>query len=102
MKTLLSEKRTQIYFPIELYRKIIKMAKEESRSMASIIREAVENYLEERKNIDWNNDPFFKTVGIMESGTSNLSKNHDRYLYNNLTKLSQPFSLMPGIKLLLK
>ena len=52
MKTLLSEKRTQIYFPIELYRKIIKMAKEESRSMASIIREAVENYLEERKNID--------------------------------------------------
>lgn len=27
MKTLLSEKRTQIYFPIELYRKIIKMTK---------------------------------------------------------------------------
>ena len=50
---------------------------------ASIIREAVENYLEERKNIDWNNDPFFKTVGIMESVISNLSKNHDRYLYNN-------------------
>jgi len=81
MKTLLSEKRTQVYFPIDLYKKIKKRAKEESRSIASIIRESVEKYLKEKENINWNNDPFFKTVGIMESKIGDLSLNHDKSLY---------------------
>lgn len=82
MKTLLSEKRTQVYFPIDLYRRIVKKARAESRSSAAIIREAVENYLGEKdKEIDWDNDPIFKLVGIMKSGLGDLSVNHDHYLY---------------------
>jgi predicted DNA-binding protein len=45
MKQLLSEKRTQVYFPMNDYRRIEKRAKEESKSSAAIIREAVEKYL---------------------------------------------------------
>lgn len=78
-----SEKRTQVYFPTELYKKVEKRAKKESRSSAAIIREAVAQYLEkeEEKEIDWENDPIFKLAGIMSSGLGDLSVNHDYYLY---------------------
>lgn len=77
-----SEKRTQVYFPLELYRKVEKKARRESKSMASVVREAVEKYVaEEEKEIDWENDPFFKLVGIVKSGVRDLSINHDHYLY---------------------
>ncbi|MBF0466651.1 MAG: antitoxin family protein [Nitrospirae bacterium] len=29
----------------------------------------------------WENDPFFKLAGIMDSGVGDLAKNHDKYLY---------------------
>ncbi|GER92404.1 hypothetical protein A45J_0120 [hot springs metagenome] len=77
------KKRTQVYFPMELYRKVEKKAKRESRSSAAIIREAVAQYLEkeEEKEIDWENDPIFKLVGIIKDGPTDLSVNHDYYLY---------------------
>lgn len=79
-----SEKRTQVYFPESLYRQIAKRARTESKSSAQIIREAVTEYLVEKKGkqgIDWDNDPLFKAVGIMKSGIKDLSTNHDHYLY---------------------
>lgn len=83
MKALLSEKRTQVYFPLNLYRQIKRTAKKESKSSAQIIREAVELYLEreKEKEIDWENDPIFKLVGIASSGLGDLAENHDKYLY---------------------
>lgn len=77
-----AEKRTQVYFPIELYKKVEKRAKKESKSMASVVRESVERYIkEEEEEIDWENDPIFKLAGIMNSGLGDLSVNHDYYLY---------------------
>ena len=78
-----AEKRTQVYFPADLYNKVEKKAKKESMSSAAIIREAVAQYLEkeEDKEIDWENDPIFKLAGIMKSGIGDLSVNHDYYLY---------------------
>ena len=78
-----AEKRTQVYFPLELHRKIEKKAKKESKSSSAIIREAVAQYLEKEKEkeIDWENDPIFKLAGIMKSGVGDLSVNHDYYLY---------------------
>jgi len=78
-----AEKRTQVYFPIDLYKKVEKRAKKEFRSSAAIIREAVAQYLEqdEEKEIDWENDPFVKAVGFVKSGVGDLSVNHDFYLY---------------------
>jgi Arc/MetJ-type ribon-helix-helix transcriptional regulator len=83
MKTMVSEKRTQVYFPKELYRRIEKKAKNEAKSSAAVIREAVERYLatDNEKEIDWENDPFFKAVGFIKSGVTDMSVNHDHYLY---------------------
>lgn len=78
----IAEKRTQVYFPFEMYKRIAKKAKKESKSVASVVREAVEKYVkEEDETIDWENDPFFKIVGIANSGIKDLSVNHDKYLY---------------------
>ncbi len=78
-----AEKRTQVYFPIDLHKRVKKKAKKESKSSAAIIREAVEQYLEkdEDKEIDWENDPLVKAVGFFESGVGDLSVNHDFHLY---------------------
>ena len=82
MKRIVSEKRTQVYFPNEVYRKIQKQAREEDKSSAQIIREAVDKFLEEKNRaIDWQNDPFFQAVGILESEAGDLSENHDAYVY---------------------
>ncbi|MEO5358663.1 MAG: hypothetical protein H7844_15390 [Nitrospirae bacterium YQR-1] len=29
----------------------------------------------------WENDPFFKLAGFIDSGVGDLAKNHDKYLY---------------------
>lgn len=78
-----AEKRTHVYFPLDLYTKLAKRAKKESKSSAQIIREAVTQYIdkEEEAEIDWDNDPIFKLAGIMSSGVGDLSVNHDHYLY---------------------
>ncbi len=77
-----AEKRTQVYFPEELYNRLKKRAEKEGKSVAAIIREASEEYLKkEEKEIDWENDPIFKLAGIFESKESDLSINHDHYLY---------------------
>ncbi len=77
-----AEKRTQVYFPEELYKRLKKRAKKEGKSVAALIREASEEYLkEEEKEIDWENDPFFKAAGIFSSKDGDLSINHDHYLY---------------------
>ena len=82
MKRIVSEKRTQVYFPGEVYRKIEKQAREEDKSSAQIIREAVDKFLEEKnRTMDWQNDPFFQAVGILESEAGDLSENHDAYVY---------------------
>jgi metal-responsive CopG/Arc/MetJ family transcriptional regulator len=77
-----AEKRTQVYFSMELYRKIEKRAKEESRSLASVVREAVEKYLKEKDEIDWENDPFFRAAGFIRSNVTDMSINHDAYIYD--------------------
>lgn len=81
MKALLSEKRAQVYFPKDLYQRLEKKARKESKSSAAVIREAVERYLEQEREIDWENDSIFKLAGLFESADGDLSVNHDHYLY---------------------
>lgn len=81
MKVMLSEKRTQVYFPKDLYRRLEKKARKESKSSAAVIREAVERYLDQEREIDWENDPLFKAAGFFSSKEGDLSINHDHYLY---------------------
>ncbi len=82
MKKNVSEKRTQVYFPDDLYRRIERQARSEDKSSAQVIREAVEKYLQgKNEEVDWDNDPLLKTVGIFESAQGDLSERHDDYLY---------------------
>jgi len=77
-----AEKRTQVYFPKDLYNRLKKRAKKEGKSVAAVIREASEQYLkEEEKEIDWENDPIVKAIGFCKSDVDDLSVNHDHYLY---------------------
>jgi hypothetical protein len=75
-----AEKRTQVYFPEATYQKIIRKARLESKSAAAVIREAVNKYVEEGE-VDWENDPFLKLVGIIDSDVTDISENHDTYIY---------------------
>jgi CopG-like RHH_1 or ribbon-helix-helix domain, RHH_5 len=80
MKNSVAEKRTQVYFPEKLYREVRKRAKAESKSVAAVVREAVERYLKD-KEVDWESDPFLKAAGFFKSDSGDLSLNHDHYLY---------------------
>jgi hypothetical protein len=80
MKNSIAEKRTQVYFSEKMYRAVQKKAKAESKSLAAVVREAVEKHIAEKK-IDWDNDPFFRAAGFIKGGVTDMSVNHDHYLY---------------------
>jgi len=80
MKSPVAEKRTQVYFSEKMYRDVQKRARVESKSVAAVVREAVQKYITE-KEIDWENDPILKLAGIMKTGATDLSLNHDHYIY---------------------
>lgn len=84
-----SQHRTQVYFPDDLYKAVKEKAKKEDSSIAAIIRKAVEKEVgkEERANQKekdkaWKE--FFKLAGIGKSGLHDLSVNHDKYLAEDL------------------
>ncbi len=84
-----SEKRTQIYLPQAVFGSLKKESRREKKSIAQIIREAIDNHLSERaaRHVDWKNDPLNKLVGLCkESGPSDLAANHDDYLYGDRRK----------------
>jgi len=90
MKTSVSEKRTQVYFPEGLYRRVQRKAREKSTSSSAVIREAVEEFLakeEEEKKIDWENDPFLKAAGFIKNNVTDMSVNLDHYLYGARKKV---------------
>lgn len=82
MKSLVAEKRTQVYFPEKLYRDVQKRAKTESKSVAAVVREAVQKYLA-KNEIDPARDPFINAAGFIESGATDMSVNHDHYIYGS-------------------
>jgi len=60
-------------------------AVEENKSVAQLIREAIDKFLfpskEKAPAEDIKKDPFFKIVGMFESGIRDASVNHDKYIY---------------------
>jgi len=78
----LSEIRTQIYLPKELFGHLKKYARHGKKSIAHVIREAIGVFLEEhaRRPINWKNDPITRSIGTAKSD-ADLSEHHDKYLY---------------------
>jgi hypothetical protein len=78
----LSEKRTQIYLPLETHRALKARARRERKSMAEAVREALGQYLTEEPAVfDPAKSPIMKLAGFMKGGgPSDVSENHDTYL----------------------
>ena len=71
--------RFQLYFPVELYLRLKDAAIRHNTSIADFVRRAAERALagEPRKE----RDPIYRIVGQGHSKDTDLSYNHDKYLY---------------------
>ena len=76
----LSDHRTQIYLPKNLYEQAKRRAQEEAISLSAVIRKALDRYLVAQE--DWDTDSVSQLVGIVkDSGPSDLSLRVDEVLY---------------------
>ena len=71
--------RTQIYLTEEQRGKIQRLAELEHKSMAQVIREAVEEYVIRQAS---NEDPLWDIVGLGSSGITDGSIHHDRDIHD--------------------
>lgn len=81
--------RTQIYLTEEQRRQIQRLAEAQHKTMAQVIREAVEEYV--IKQMDTENlrkasvnptDPLWDIIGLGASGITDGSVHHDRDIYD--------------------
>lgn len=72
--------RTQIILPVEVHRRVTKLARRKGLSMAEVIRRAVEQYLDADAGAQ--KDPFAMLSDLAGSGGAHdVSDRHDEYLY---------------------
>ncbi len=76
---------TNVRFDPASYKRLKFLAVEERKSLAQLIREAVEKTYGAPKRStaqkDWHKDPFFRTVGMCATGISDGAVRHDRDIY---------------------
>jgi metal-responsive CopG/Arc/MetJ family transcriptional regulator len=75
-------KRVQFFFPDDLLAEIERESQRRDVSMAQLVREAVNKYMEEIKGKHSENDTLDELAGFIECGPD-LSENHDKYLYGD-------------------
>ncbi|MBX3056522.1 MAG: ribbon-helix-helix protein, CopG family [Anaerolineae bacterium] len=79
--------RTQVYLPRDIYEQIKARAEREGITMADQIREALVEYVvatgetRARAPILTDDDPIWEMIGMIKSGVTDGSVNHDRYIY---------------------
>lgn len=82
-----SQVRTQIYLPKQLYQRLKRLAERRKVSKAAIVRDAIEAHLkQELPASDWENDPIWNIVGAFASRQGDLSVRHDDYLYGPISE----------------
>lgn len=74
-------KRTQMYFPEDMFRELKRKAEEEKSTVSDIVRRAVKEFLGKEKEKNWQDDPRWRMVGAGSSGDGTLSARHDEHLY---------------------
>jgi hypothetical protein len=84
----MSEKmvRTQVYLPADIYEQLKERGEREGLTLAHQIREALAEYVatvaeDEELPILTADDPIWNIVGMVESGVTDGSVNHDKYIY---------------------
>lgn len=75
-----TSKRLQLYFPYPLYLELKNEMEKKGKSMASIVRDAVEKFLGSEES-SWEKDPINKIIGMCNTDITDISYNHDKYLY---------------------
>ena len=77
--------RTQIYLSSEQHEQLKKRGAKDKKTMASVVREAIDYYLAEDQTLSIfpADDPLFDLIGIADSGLKDVSANHDKYLYGD-------------------
>ena len=77
--------RTQIYLPKSLYQNIGLIAKRENKSKAAVIRSILEKIIEKKINKQSLGEALEKLIEsgkqFKMKGPTDLSTNHDKYLY---------------------
>ncbi len=89
-------KRTQVYLPEDLYEEVRRVSYERKKSMATVVREALVEYLAagkrkvraitevEEKGLneeELKDHPLYQIIGMCSSGLGDGAENHDYYLY---------------------
>lgn len=77
-------KRTQMYFPEDLLDELRRKADKEKTTLSHLVRNAVLELLKKDKLQDWENDPLWSMVSSNQSKDTDLSVNHDKYLYGKV------------------
>jgi hypothetical protein len=78
------KRRSQIMLDDDLYRGLVQEAAIEGRSISSLVREAVSQWLAPRRSRDIKESPFWELVGAGDGGDPGdrpVSENVDYYLY---------------------
>ncbi len=75
-------KRTTIFAGEELISEIKDISKEENRSIAEIVRDAMANYVKQKRK----KSTKLSFIGIGDSGRSDVSKNHEELLWKKEAK----------------
>jgi plasmid stability protein len=79
--------RTQVYLPRDIYERLKERAEAEGMTMATQIREALTQYVfmvareEKVAPILTADDPIWNIIGMINSGITDGSVNHDKYIY---------------------
>jgi hypothetical protein len=75
--------RKQIYIDSEDVPELEKEGKRNTCSVSEIIRMAIKDYLRrKKKSEDWLDDPLTKAFGQFPASSTDISGNHDKYLYD--------------------
>lgn len=78
--------RTQVYLPRDIYDKLKERTEAEGVTLAQQIREALTRYVvevpkETAPPILKEDDPIWNIIGMIDSGITDGSVNHDKYIY---------------------
>lgn len=75
--------RTQLYLDDSQYHFLKDLSRSERKSIASIIRDWINERRQTRSIQNYAKDPFFKAQGLFNSKTPDMATHFDDYLYGD-------------------
>jgi len=81
--------RAQLYIGIDQMQRLKLEAAKKHLAVSELVRQAIDLFLNTvvRKS-DWDRDPLTQAIGKIKISATDISTNHDHYLYGSLKKKS--------------